>query len=109
MSLIALFLITLQAQALECQAEKRTIKNNTLEVKTIKLQNTDYSPGEKLIGDLEEAYFSVALDGNEHVSMITIGPDYTTGNLAKGGLNDQGELKLSYVTPKTTYILTCKK
>ena len=99
----------LSTTAVECTGERRELIGT--EVKVIKKELVDQSlPGiTKLELDIEEAYFSVQLDGDDVLAMITLGPDYMDGNLSRSSFNSRGEMKLSYVSPYKTLILECKK
>lgn len=108
--LILVFLTTSMtaAFAVDCKAQKRVLTGNGVQVLDGKLELVENATNYvKLETDLEEAYFSVEVLGDTVRSMITLGPDYMTGNLSKGSFDSDGNLKLSYVTPKVTYILTC--
>ena len=94
--------------ALECTGLRREVINGNAIVKAEKLQKFFEIPGYvKYQVDVEEGHFAVDLRERQVTSYITIGPDYTTGNLSKGELGEEGYIKLSYVTPDVTYILEC--
>ncbi len=96
------------ALSFECEGLRREVVNNTAVVKTEKLVKFFEIPGYvKYQADIEEGHFAVDLQDKLVTAYITIGPDYTTGNLSKGSLGDEGRIKLSYVTPDVTYILEC--
>ena len=104
-----LVLQCLTATAVECTGERRETVGS--EVKVIKKELIEQNlPGmTKLELDIEEAYFSVQLDGDDVLAMITLGPDYMDGNLSRSSFNSRGEMKLSYVSPYKTLILECKR
>lgn len=104
------FLFTLNAYALNCDGLRREVVQNDAIVKTEKLVKFFEIPGYvKFQADIDEAHFAVDLQGDQVTAYITLGPDYTTGNLSKGSLGEEGRIKLSYVTPAVTYILECFK
>jgi len=104
------FLFIFSAFALDCEGLRREVVQNDAIVKTEKLVKFFEIPGyEKYQANIDEAHFAVDLQGDMVTAYITLGPDYTTGNLSKGSLGDEGRIKLSYVTPDVTYILECFK
>ncbi|WP_372653696.1 hypothetical protein [Halobacteriovorax sp.] len=108
---IALFLslISFSALGIECTGESR--ETNGREVTVIKesLVDQGYDYVTKLELDIKSYYFSAQVDGDDVLAIISLGPDYTSGNLSKSSFNSEGRLKLSYVTPTTTLILECTK
>lgn len=104
------FIFISSAFALDCEGLRREVVQNDAIVKTEKLVKFFEIPGYvKYQADIDEAHFAVDLQGDMVTSYITLGPDYTTGNLSKGSLGENGRIKLSYVTPTVTYILECYK
>ncbi|EQC48233.1 hypothetical protein M899_3215 [Bacteriovorax sp. BSW11_IV] len=105
--LMTIFTMT-SAHALVCNGEKRVTTPDGVVVQKTLLETIMQGPElSKYALDIDEAYYSVTVHGQDITSMITLGPDYTTGNLSKGSLDKNGNLRLSYVTPYITYILTC--
>ncbi|TNF27447.1 MAG: hypothetical protein EP319_11585 [Deltaproteobacteria bacterium] len=108
LSLILFLIVSTNTFALDCTGLKREVINGNAVVKTEKLEKFFEIPGYvKYQANIEEGHFAVDLSGSQVTSYITIGPDYTTGNLSKGELGEEGYIKLSYVTPDVTYILEC--
>ncbi|MBT3235728.1 MAG: hypothetical protein HN353_07240 [Bdellovibrionales bacterium] len=106
--LIALF--SNAVNALECSAVKRETTTSGTQVSEMQLDQKSPVGGiERFAGDIGLAHFSVQLDGSTATAMITIGPDYTLGNLSKGRLAEDGKLKLAFVTPNITFILNCQE
>jgi hypothetical protein len=105
-----LIMITNMAYGFECQAEKRSMTSEGLVVKQAALevayQTENYN---QRAVDIGKAHYSVHQDGTTVTAMITLGPNYDIGNLSKGAMSEDGALKLSFVTPKVTYILTCQE
>lgn len=96
------------AFAVECSAVKKEVVSHEIVSTKAQLKEvTSYPNYTKFETDIDEAYFSIEVIGDTVRSMITIGPDYTTGNLSKGSFDADGNLKLSFVTPSKTYIVTC--
>lgn len=93
-----------------CSAETRekTAQGFIVKKEQLNETNTGDSSLTKLNVDIDEAYFSFIKQDQSITTMIVLGPDYTLGNLARGGFDENGELKLSYVTPNKTFILSCK-
>ena len=103
--LFAFFTLSSTSFAFDCTAIRRVTINSNVTETTEKLVGND----EKKIIDIEEAYFSYTKIAPEtYVAMITIGPDYTTGNLAKATFDKDNKYKLTYITPSSSYILNCE-
>lgn len=104
-----LFLLSLSTLAVECTGERREVVGTQVEVIRESLIDQNVPHNTKLTLDIEEAYFSVTVEGDDVLAMITLGPDYTNGNLFKGSFDSNGSLRLSSVSPTKTYILECNK
>lgn len=112
-SIATTFAILIQSSMADpsCLAETRTITSNGTFVKKEFLKQMDIGNVNmiKLNIDIDEAYFSFVQQDYSITGMIVLGPDYTLGNLSRSGFDENGRLKLSYVTPNKTYILDCTR
>ncbi|PIK15988.1 hypothetical protein [Halobacteriovorax sp. JY17] len=104
-----LLLLSVSAMALECTGERREIIGHDVHVVKEKLIDQNYPTVTKLELDIDDAYFSAQVEGDDVLAIISLGPDYTNGNLSRSSFNSYGTLKLSYVSPTKTLILECKK
>ena len=104
------FICALEAFALNCGGMRREVVQDDASVKTEKLIKFFEIPGYvKYQADIDDGHFAVDLQGDQITAYITLGPDYMTGNLAKGSFNEDGVFKLSFVNSTVTYILECFK
>lgn len=106
--LVSTFLIS-NTQAVECSGEVRELVNNETIVTKAALIDQNYPTVTKLELDINDAYFSAQINSDDVLAIISLGPDYTTGNLSNSSFNSFGHLKLSYVTSNRTFILECQK
>ncbi len=60
---------------------------------------------------IDEAYYSVNADlTNKSITLtISFAPDYTSGLLTKGWLNDRGEFKMTRVEGSRVYSIICNE
>ena len=89
---IILLLITLSTQAMsfECSATRTIIKSSHSITITDELAGNE----DKKFIDIKEGYFSFTRDTDEtYMAMITLGPNYTTGSLAKATFDKNNEYK----------------
>ena len=109
MQIISLLLLTNLSMAIECTGERRETIGSEVYVTKAKLIDQNYSTVLKLELDIEESYFSAQIDGDDVLAIISIGPNYTDGNLSRSSFNSSGQLKLSYVSAALTLNLECHK
>ena len=108
-SIVALIFIIDSAMAVECTGEIREYVGNDVIVVKEYLIDQSYPAITKLELDIGNTYFSAQIEGDDVLAIISLGPEYTRGNLSRSSFNSYGELKLSYVTAKKTLILECEK
>lgn len=103
--IVMTLLISNAALAIDCTGQIDTYESSGVTTVKEKLEGDN----EKLQLDLENAYFSFSdYQDGAFTAIISIGPEYTTGNLAKGIFDKNGKFKLTYITPNKSYILNCQ-
>ncbi|CBW26862.1 hypothetical protein BMS_2050 [Halobacteriovorax marinus SJ] len=104
-----LLLTSISSFAIECTGERRELIGTEVKVTKESLVHQNIPGLVKLTLDIDEAYYSVTQHDDSIIAMITLGPDYTNGNLFKGDFDSNGRMRLSSVSARKTYILECTK